>query len=129
MRFEVDEEALVPDMSKSIRGGAVLSWNSGGRRLSQYVAEELGVRLDVPYRDLPKRERQIVLHGDPAERKVTPAGRYRPGGDALRALRQRHRRRPALCRQRQRATRSRAQKFLIERVCSVCHGTRLSPTR
>ena len=47
-RYEVDINALVPDPDKTIEDGAVLPWNSGGRRLSMYVAGELGVRLDVP---------------------------------------------------------------------------------
>jgi excinuclease ABC subunit A len=128
VRFEVDEDALVPDLSKSIRGGAVLSWNSGGRRLSQYVAEQLGVRLDVPYRDLSKRERQIVLHGDPVERQVTL--RAGTGREVTLSV---HYDNAIAAAQRSAGsdnatTRSRAQKFLIERVCSVCHGTRLNPT-
>ena len=50
VRSEVDANTLVPDPSKTIAEGAVLPWNSGGRRLSMYAAGELGVRLDVPYR-------------------------------------------------------------------------------
>ena len=71
VRSEVDLSTLVPDPGKTIEEGAVLPWNSGGRRLSMYAAGELGVRLDVPYRSLTQRERQIVLHGEPAERRVT----------------------------------------------------------
>ena len=41
------------------------------RRLSMYAAGELGVRLEVPYRSLTSRERDIVLHGEPARRPVT----------------------------------------------------------
>ena len=37
-RYEVDTSALVPDPDKTIDEGAVLPWNSGGRRLSMYVA-------------------------------------------------------------------------------------------
>jgi excinuclease ABC subunit A len=48
VRFEVDVATLVPDPDKTIEEGAVLPWNSGGRRLSMYAAGELGVRLDVP---------------------------------------------------------------------------------
>ncbi len=49
VRSEVDVNTLVPDPTKTIEQGAVLPWNSGGRRLSMYAAGELGVRLDVPY--------------------------------------------------------------------------------
>src|ERR1700744_4559405 len=51
-RAEVDPDALVPDEDKSIDEGAGLPWNSGGRRLYRYAAGQLGVRLDVPFREL-----------------------------------------------------------------------------
>ena len=71
VRSEVDVSTLVPDPGKTIEEGAVLPWNSGGRRLSMYAAAEQGVRLNVPYRSLTKRERDIVLHGEPVQRRVT----------------------------------------------------------
>src|SRR5437879_4250634 len=127
VRSEVDLAALVPDPGKTIEEGAVLPWNSGGRRLSMYAAGELGVRLDVPYRSLTDREREIVLHGEPARRQVTLSGRngrtvqlsvnYDNAVAAVeRSLRSDNER-----------TRRLVQRFLITRVCSVCHGTRLRP--
>src|SRR6202453_4562528 len=71
VRSEVDTATLVPDPDKTIAEGAVLPWNSGGRRLSMYAAGELGVRLDVPYRSLTDHERDIVLHGEPVRQQVT----------------------------------------------------------
>src|SRR6478736_8547222 len=71
VRSEVDVATLVPDPDKTIADGAVLPWNSGGRRLSMYAAGELGVRLDVPYRSLTDHERDIVLHGEAVKRQVT----------------------------------------------------------
>src|SRR6201986_2186001 len=70
VRSEVDVDTLVPDPDKTIEEGAVLPWNSGGRRLSMYAAGELGVRLDVPYRELTAAERDIVLNGPPVKRQV-----------------------------------------------------------
>src|ERR1700735_5055742 len=75
VRSEVDVATLVPDPDKTIAEGAVLPWNSGGRRLSMYAAGELGVRLDVPYRSLTDHERDIVLHGEPVQQQVTLSGR------------------------------------------------------
>ena len=69
VRSEVDVSTLVPDPTKTIAEGAVLPWNSGGRRLSMYAAGELGVRLDVPYQSLSEHERDIVLHGQPVQRR------------------------------------------------------------
>src|ERR1700761_4335976 len=127
-RSEVDVTTLVPDPDKTIAEGAVLPWTSGGRRLSMYAAGELGVRLDVPYRSLTSRERDIVLHGEPVQQRVTlHSGRtgravqlsvnYDNAVAAVeRSLRSDNER-----------TRRLVQRFLITRVCSVCHGTRLRP--
>ena len=71
VRSEVDVNTLVPDPDKTIiEDGAVLPWNSGGRRLSMYAAQELGVRLDVPYKSLTERD-ATVLHGEPVRQQVT----------------------------------------------------------
>jgi excinuclease ABC subunit A len=126
-RSEVDTATLIPDPGKTIEQGAVLPWNSGGRRLSMYAAGQLGVRLNVPYRALTTRERDVVLHGEPVRVPVTVSGRK---GQAVqlsvnydnavaaveRSLRSDNER-----------TRRLVQRFLVTRVCSVCHGTRLRP--
>ncbi len=128
VRSEVDPGTLVPDPDKTIAGGAVLPWNSGGRRLSMYAAGELGVRLDVPYRSLSDDERHIVLHGPPVQQRVTlNSGRngrtvelsvnYDNAIAAVeRSLRSDNER-----------TRRLVQRFLVTTTCSVCHGTRLRP--
>ena len=59
------------DPDKTIAQGAVRPWSAGCRRLFAYAAGGLGVRLDIPYRKLNRRERQIVLRGEPAQRRVT----------------------------------------------------------
>jgi len=127
VRSEVDESTLVPDPDKTIEEGAVLPWNSGGRRLSMYAAGQLGVRLDVPYKSLTDQERDLVVHGPPVRRDVTLAGRdgrtvqlsvnYDNAVAAVeRSLRSDNER-----------TRRLVQRFVVTRVCSVCHGTRLRP--
>ena len=128
VRSEVDVSTLVPDPDKTIAEGAVLPWNSGGRRLSMYAAGELGVRLDVPYRSLTDQERDIVLRGEPVRQQVTlHSGRnartvqlsvnYDNAVAAVeRSLRSNNER-----------TRRLVQRFVVTRICSVCHGTRLRP--
>jgi excinuclease ABC subunit A len=128
VRSEVDEATLVPDPDKTIEDGAVLPWNSGGRRLSMYAAGELGVRLDVLYKSLSERERDIVLHGAAVQRQVTlRSGKnertvrlsvnYDNAVAAVeRSLRSDNER-----------TRRLVQRFVVTRPCSVCHGTRLRP--
>ncbi len=128
VRSEVNVDALVPDPDLSISGGAVLPWNAGARRLYQYAARELGVRLDVPWKDLTDQERDIVLHGEPVQRRV----RFRSGRrnrevelnvtyeNAI-ATAERNLESSSEPAQRQ------VRKFFITRTCSVCHGTRLRP--
>jgi excinuclease ABC subunit A len=128
VRSEVNAEALVPDPDKTIEAGAVLPWNSGGRRLSMYAAGEQGVRLNVPYRSLTKRERDIVLYGPPVQRQVTlTSGRtgrtvrltvnYDNAIAAVeRSLRSDNER-----------TRQLTERFTHTGVCSVCGGLRLRP--
>jgi excinuclease ABC subunit A len=128
VRSEVDVATLVPDPGKTIADGAVLPWNSGGRRLSMYAAGELGVRLDVPYQELTEHERDIVLHGAAVKRQVTLHS-GRPGravqlsvnyDNAVAAVER-------SLRSDNERTRRLVQRFLVTRTCSVCHGTRLRP--
>jgi excinuclease ABC subunit A len=128
VRSEVNVDALVPDQDKTIEEGAVLPWNSGGRRLSMYAAGEQGVRLNVPYRSLTKRERDLVLYGPPVQRQVTltsgKTGRtvqltvnYDNAVAAVeRSLRSQNGR-----------TRQLTDRFTHTSLCSVCGGTRLRP--
>jgi excinuclease ABC subunit A len=115
--FDVDPDSLVTDPDKTIADGAVLPWNVGGRRLSMYAAGELGVRLDVPYRELTRQEKDLVLYGEPVKQKVTVSGRNgRPVqlnvtyDNAITA-----------------ATKSENRKYLNDHTCPACHGTRLRP--
>ena len=64
----VDMASLVPDDSLTIDEGAVAPWNSLMWSLMTDVCREMGVRTDVPFRDLTEREKDIVYHG-PAEKK------------------------------------------------------------
>jgi excinuclease ABC subunit A len=128
VRPEVDVAALVPDPDKTIEDGAVLPWNAGGRRLYQYAARELGVRLDVPWRSLTDHERDIVLHGEPVQRRVRlQSGRQGRTVElnvtyenAIATARR------ALDGESEQARRQ-VQRFFVIRTCSVCHGTRLRP--
>jgi excinuclease ABC subunit A len=126
-RFEVDLASVVPDEDKTISGGAVLPWNSGGRRLMQYAAGKLGVPLDKPFRELTAKQREIVFHGPPAEREVT----LRSGSSREVTLNVHYENAVATVERAAASdvpgSRARVEKFLKVRTCSVCHGTRLNP--
>ena len=59
----VDESTLVPDESLSINEGAVLPWQTLMWSLMKEIAEKMGVRTNVPFRELTPEERDIVFHG------------------------------------------------------------------
>ena len=64
----MDRSTLVPDDSLTIEGGAVAPWNSLMWSIMVDVCREMGVRTDIPFRDLTDREKDIVYNG-PAEKK------------------------------------------------------------
>ena len=67
---QIDEDSLVPDQSLTLREGAVRSWGIFGISWMWHVAEALGVRVDVPFRELSEDERETVLHGPQVTRQI-----------------------------------------------------------
>ena len=59
----VDDSTLVPDENISIEDGAVLPWKLFGLVAMPKVAFELGVRINVPFKELTEKERKIVFYG------------------------------------------------------------------
>ena len=124
----VDMNTLVPDDSLTIDEGAVAPWNSLMWSLMTDVCREMGVRTDVPFRDLTEKEKEIVYHG-PAEKKhiLYQAKKSNQAGEldftyynAVYTVRN------ALAKVKDEKGMKRVEKFLKEDVCPVCHGTRLS---
>lgn len=64
----VDESTLVPDDTLTIDEGAVRPWQTLMWSLMKDIARDLGVRTDVPFRELTEKEKDIVFHG-PAVKK------------------------------------------------------------
>ncbi len=124
----VNEAALVPDESKTINEGAVLPWGSLMWDLMKQVCGEMGVRLDVPFRDLTPEERDIVFHG-PAEKKHIL---YKPKkGDDFAELDFTYYNavytvENALAKAKDEKGLARVARFLTEGPCPDCEGTRLS---
>ena len=66
---EVDESTLV-DENKTIDEGAVLPWQTLMWSLMKDIARDMGVRTDVPFRELTEKEREIVFHGAPEKKHL-----------------------------------------------------------
>lgn len=66
----VDRSTLVPDENLTIEEGAVVVWGSLMWSLMVDVCREMGVRTNVPFKDLTDREKKIVFEG-PAEKSTS----------------------------------------------------------
>ena len=124
----VDESTLVPDESLTIDEGAVAPWNTLMWSLMTDVCREMGVRTDVPFRELSDKERDIVFHG-PAEKKhiFYHAKNSNQAGEldftyynAVYTVQN------ALAKVKDEKGMKRVEKFLKTDICPDCHGTRLS---
>lgn len=124
----VDIDSLVPDDSISIDDGAVAPWNSLMWSLMTDVCREMGVRTDVPFRELTEREKDIVYHA-PAEKKhiLYKAKKSNQAGEldftyynAIYTVEN------ALAKVKDEKGMKRVEKFLKEEVCPACGGSRLS---
>ena len=126
----VDRATLIPDESKTIDEGAVAPWNSLMWSLMTDVCREMGVRTNVPFKDLTEKEKEIVYDG-PMEKKhifYVPKNKssaavgdlnmtyYSATATVLNALNK----------VKDEKGMKRVEKFLKEDVCPDCHGTRLS---
>ena len=67
----VNEAALVPDDSKTIDEGAVVVWGTLMWSLMKDIVRTMGVRTDVPFRDLTPEEKEIVYHGELKKHHIT----------------------------------------------------------
>ena len=124
---QVDDASLVPDPTKTIDEGAVAPWNQFGFNVQPQIVAEFGVRTQVPFRELTVAEREIVFNG-PEEKKAITVTSRKGVHDLDFTFRNA---RLTVTKELERATDARrlqrVSKFLVEKICPVCHGTRLSP--
>ena len=124
----VDLDTLVPDDSLTIDGGAVAPWNSLMWSLMTDICREMGVRTDVPFRDLTPQEKDIVFHG-PAEKKhifYHNKNSNQAGELDFTYFNAVYTVENALSKVKDEKGMKRVEKFLKEDICPECHGTRLS---
>ena len=124
----VDEASLVPDESLSIDEGAVLPWGSLMWDLMKQVAGAMGVRTNVPFRELTPEERDIVFHGPAVKKHILYHAKK---GDNFAELdftyfNAVYTVENALAKAKDEKGIARVARFLREDVCPDCHGTRLS---
>ena len=124
----VDLNTLVPNDSLTIDEGAVAPWNTLMWSLMTDVCREMGVRTNVPFKELTKQEKDIVFHG-PAEKKhiFYHAKNSNQAGEldftyfnAVYTVEN------ALSKVKDEKGMKRVEKFLKEDICPDCHGSRLN---
>lgn len=124
----VDRDSLIPDESLTIDEGAVAPWNSLMWSLMTDVCRAMGVRTNVPFRELTAEEKAIVYDGPPEKKHIL----YRPKNSdqateldftyysAVRTVEN------AFSKVKDEKGMKRVERFLKEEPCPECGGTRLS---
>ena len=124
----VNEAALVPDDSRTIDEGAVVVWGTLMWSLMKDIVRTMGVRIDVPFRDLAPEEKEIVYHGELKKHHIhyvnpntlEPAEMDFNYYSAVNSVKN------SLAKVKDEKGMKRLEKYLEEDVCPDCHGTRLS---
>ena len=124
----VDLATLVPDPSLTIDEGAVVPWNTLMWSLMADVCREMGVRTNIPFRDLTEEEKQIVYDGPAEKRHIFYKAKNSNDAaeldftyyNAVYTVEN------ALAKVKDEKGMKRVEKFLREDICPDCGGTRLS---
>lgn len=124
---DVDDTKLILDETKTLEEGAVSAWNQFGISWMYLVAGELGVRVDVPFRDLTDEEKDIVYNGPAVKKYINIPSKngkmfelnaeYRNANKAIEEALKKAKTEKGL---------TKINKFLTTKVCSDCQGTRLN---
>ncbi len=125
---EIEIDKIIPDEGLTIDEGAIRSWNLPGRTLQKEIIKELGVRTDVPFKDLTDKEKDIVINGPEQKKEIlvpTKTGRsFRLNAlyeNAVTAVKN------SLKSTKNENTLTRLERFYSEKVCPDCHGSRFNP--
>ena len=124
----VDESTLIPDPTLTIDQGAVAPWNSLMWTLMVDVCRAMGVRTDVPFKDLTPEEKEIVYHGPAVKKHILYKSKTSAVSgemdftyyNAVYTVEN------ALSKVKDDKGMKRVEKFLKQDVCPDCHGTRLN---
>lgn len=124
----VDVSTLVPDESLSINDGAVAPWNSLMWSLMADVCREMGVRTDIPFCKLTKKEKDIVYHGPAVKKHIFYKSKNTNVAGELdftyfNAI---YTVENSLAKVKDEKGMKRVEKFLKEEECPACGGSRLS---
>jgi excinuclease ABC subunit A len=123
-RLEFDSDLIVPDLSLSLREGAIDAWRRGGKRMAIWYnrilrrfSANFGVDLDTPYKELDKAIRKVLLYGT----EEAEGARQRSFEGVLPNLTRRFNNTES------EYVKSRLHGYMSEQPCPTCGGARLRP--
>ena len=124
----VDKASLIPDETLTIDEGAVAPWNSLMWSLMTDVCRAMGVRTNVPFKDLTDKEKDIVYNGPATKKHIFYKAKNTNVATELdftyyNAV---YTVENALAKVKDEKGMKRVEKFLKEEPCDQCLGTRLS---
>lgn len=122
----INPKKIVPNENLSVDDGAISPWRSMGRGLTPLVLRKIGVRTDVPYKDLTEEEKYIILHGEYGTYNViydNGSGKPVPLNvkyeNAYQAIMNSSKSDSEI-------TAAKAEKYFDMLECPVCHGSRIN---
>jgi excinuclease ABC subunit A len=135
--YDVTEQSMVPDPSKTIRERAIAAWPMAwGGQNQRDIAVTMGIDVDIPWRDLPKKDRDFLLFSE--EQPVVPVYPGYTPAETRRALKRKEEpgymgtftsaRRHVLssfANTESPLMKKRAMQYMINSECTLCHGKRL----
>ncbi|WP_367270717.1 excinuclease ABC subunit UvrA, partial [uncultured Tessaracoccus sp.] len=132
--LDPDPELIIPDEDLSLRDGAIAPWNNAHLKnhyehVLTSLGEEHGFSMTVPWRELSKSARKLILHGMPGNVVV----KYRNRFGRLRTFSQKYEGIIPFIRRRHDEAetdhaRERWGQYMRELACPTCQGERLKPS-
>ncbi|WHI90051.1 excinuclease ABC subunit UvrA [Mammaliicoccus lentus] len=132
-KLTVDIDLVVPDKTLSLKDGAILPWQPISSNyyptLLELTCEHFKIDMDKPFKDLTKKEKNIILRGHDDEIKFefnqdygTKAKRTRTMAfeGVLNNIERRYHDSPS------EYVREVMQKYMVEKTCETCNGYRLN---
>jgi excinuclease ABC subunit A len=130
--WDFDPGRVVADPTKSLADGAIAPWARGDKKLIRdalaRLSETFGISLTTPFGQLPKKHRDLLLHGPGGESDGTVRRRKGPAADPfgkdfeglLPNLRRRYAEATWVAQEE-------LEEFRTLRTCPTCEGERLKP--
>jgi excinuclease ABC subunit A len=132
-KLEIDTDFVVPDKNLSLNDGAILPWSKSGNKDNYYnqmmraVADHYGFSMDTPFEDLPENYQKYVLYGTPDKVQFNFRRKNRQYKVNRRFEGVVKRMERLFMETQSNYMRSYVGKFMSDRKCPVCKGTRLRP--